>query len=196
MKKTTLFLLIFFPLQKSIAQYIKIDNGILSTAYIDPIGLGILDGKTTNYTVNLGVDYFEKSFFYLSSKVGYIQIGGKEDLNAWGTKVNELKHYLHMNTTLRTYVRKDAATCFVGVGPYYNVLLSNDRFNSVDYKDGYKVKSYLGALGEAGFHFDVKRLRLGLSVQYMYSLSPTASSSEIDMKNNNLGALTTIGYQI
>lgn len=197
MKKIALFVLILVPLKKSTAQYIKIDNGILSTAYIDPIGLGILEGKTSNYSVNLGVDYFEKKWFYLSTKVGYVKIGGTEIFNATeATKVSERKNYLHLNTSFRAFVRKDAATCFVGVGPYFNALLSSDRFNSADYKDGYKVKSYLGGLGEVGFHFDVKKMRLGFAVEYMRSLSPTASSPEIDLKNNNLGALATIGYRI
>lgn len=61
MKKIVLFTLLLLPLMESRAQYVKIDNGLMTTAYVDPIGLGIIDGRNTHYAVNLGIDYMEKN---------------------------------------------------------------------------------------------------------------------------------------
>lgn len=195
MKKLALILLLL-PFQNALAQHVKIDAGILSTGYWNKLGLGIVDGRAISPSVNLGIDYLETKWFYLSSQIGYTRIGGLEESTVpEKSKLRELQNYLHLNTTFRAFVRKGSLTGYIGAGPYLNILTGEEKFNHQYYKE-WDLKSYLGSKAEVGFHFDQNRIRFGLNANYMYSLSPTAKSSAMNMKNNNIGILASVGYKI
>ncbi|MCD8538940.1 MAG: hypothetical protein LRY55_03640 [Leadbetterella sp.] len=140
---------------------------------------------------------WKKKWFYLSSQIGYAKIGGTDEFNdPEPSTIQEIKNYLHFNTTIRAFQRKDALTWFAGIGPYYNLRIDGPSFTSADYKDFYKAKSYLGGRAEAGFHFDVSKIRFGLTGTYLYSFTHAAKTSAIGLKNNNLGFFASIGYKI
>lgn len=198
MKKTTLIILalICLTLQTLAAQHLKIDVGVLSTRYSNKVGLSIVDYKTISPAINLGVDYFERNWLYLSSQVGYTRIGGVEKFDfPEEYERKELSSYIHLNTNIRAFVRKRDLTGFIGLGPYLNFLIDNNRFTTVYYQ-GYEINNYFGTKTEAGFHFDTNMIRVGITATYLYSLTPSANSPALDLKNHNLGAFFSVGYKL
>lgn len=74
----------------------------------------------------------------------------------------------------------------------------SDKFENSILEDQYELKSYCGGKGEIGFTFDVQKLRLGLSVLHLYSITPTAKGLEwgLGLSNHNWGVFTSIGYRL
>ena len=68
--------LLFSPVAQ--AQFIKIDNGVLFSSFRNELKLDILTQRNTNYATALGIDYLQKKHFYVSSQIGYLQVGGHE----------------------------------------------------------------------------------------------------------------------
>lgn len=199
MKKTIFIIIVLLFIGKSVvlAQHIKIDNGILFSSYDNSKNLPILYDKVRTYSVNLGADYFEKKWFYLSSQVGYTKLGGKEENPFLADElkhVKESKNYLHMNTTFRAFKEISGLKIFVGLGPYLNILTGSKKFQSSIYHDFYDLKTYAGGKGEVGITHDINKFRIGLIGTYMLNLTPVASSVALDLRNNNFGAVVSIGY--
>lgn len=105
MKKIILLFSCFLLMNISYSQIIKIDNGFsitnLKTKKFDALHTNI-----SSYCGFIGIDYFNKKQFYLSSEIGYIRIGGKEtneDLPVTDSayKVFKSFKYGQVNTTFR-----------------------------------------------------------------------------------------------
>lgn len=195
-KKVILLPLLFLFCKIVNAQHIKVDNSLLVTSYTNSKDLPILYDKLRTYSIYLGADYLDKEWFYLSSQLGYVKIGGREKYHYIDTSGIEESSYIHLNTTFRIYKDNSGLRSFVGIGPYLNVLAGSNKFKTPVYNEFYGKKTYLGARGEAGFTCDINKIRLGLMVNYMLSLTPTASSSALNLRNNNLGGSISLGYLI
>ena len=59
-----------------------------------------------------------------------------------------------------------------------------------------QAKSHGGALGELGFYSDIKKLRLGMSAEYRYSLTPAGSNELVNLQNRSLGVMASIGFSL
>lgn len=192
MTKKFLLLTVFLFVYKIVdAQHIKIDNSVLVSSYTNNKDLPILYDKLNTYSISLGADYFDRKWFYLSSQIGYVKIGGKEDF--YDIKPQESAH-IQLNTTFRVYKDHLGLRAFVGVGPYLNILASSSKFDTPIYRNDYDKKTYVGGKGEAGLTYDINKFRIGLIGTYMLSLTPTASSVALDLKNNNWGGTISVGY--
>jgi hypothetical protein len=195
MKK--LFLLFLFASSAAQAQYLKMEHGFLASNYRNDLGIGFYDEKIRSYALNIGLDYLERKHFYLSSKVGYSEVGGKEnDMFLQGVKVKASYPYLLLSTTARAVLRQDIITYFLGAGPYYNVPLGDGAFVERDPTVTLEAKGYLGALGEAGFHADVQRLRLGVHVEYRHGLMGPVSGMVAKFRNHQFGAFASLGFRL
>lgn len=201
MKKIISLLILILIFQKSVvySQHIKVDNGILFSSYDNSKNLPILYDKVATYSVSLGADYLEKKWYYLSSQIGYTKLGGKEEnpfLADNFKKVKQTKNYVHLNTTFRAFKELSSFKIFVGAGPYLNILTGSSKFNNSIYHDFYDLKTFVGGKGEIGLTHDINKVRIGLIGTYMMNLSPTGSSSALNLRNNNLGAIVSLGYSL
>ena len=195
MKK--LFLLFLFASSAAQAQYLKMEHGFLASNYRNDLGIGFYDEKIRSYAFSLGLDYLESKHFYLSSKVGYSAVGGQEDhISLQDVKDKASHSYLLLSTTARAVLRQDIVTCFIGAGPYYNVPLGDGAFVERDPTVTLEAKGYLGALGEAGFHADVQRLRLGVHVEYRHGLTGPVSNMAAKVRNHHFGAFASLGFRL
>ena len=126
------------------AQYLKIDNGIVLSSFNNQRNLPYLYSDwTDSYSFSVGADYLMNNWFYVSSQIGYMTVGGKEastlsDAETQSERVinaTERGGYVHLNTTFRAYIANDAGiNLFIGVGPYLNVLAGNHRFANIAFE--------------------------------------------------------------
>lgn len=200
MTKTLTSLLLLMLAKNASGQYLKLDNGITLSSFQNKNNLSILSSsRSTSYSLMLGCDYLQKSWFYLSSQVGYLNLGGKEinsSLQGSDVNVSESKSYIHLNTTLRVYTKSSNLKFFLGVGPYLNFLAGTKNFNSDLYHPYYSFKKlYVGTKTEIGITEDIKRIRVGLIGSYMLNLSPSASSDYLNLNNKTFLVSFTTGYR-
>ena len=189
------------------AQFLKIDNGIVVSSFNNSRDLPYLySDATSSYSVSLGADYLTTDFFYVSSQIGYMAIGGREngtlsDLETQNDVVlntSEKAHYVHFNTTLRAFISRDnGMKFFIGIGPYLNILAGNQRFDSPAFEGFDDFENiYAGGKGELGITHDLNNLRIGLVGSYMPSLSSPVKSEVISLNSNAYSLMFTTGYHI
>lgn len=205
--RKNLLLAIFLFFTKSIyAQikkplYLKFDNGLTMSSFRSNPNLQLLEDVNVNYSASLGIDFQQTKWFYFSSQIGYMKIGGNETNNGLiGTpnyKISESSDYLHLNTTFRVATQRTGLNIFAGAGPYANVLISSKKLQGDLYKVGYEYKPfYYGGKTEIGFTHDLKKFRFGLVGSYMFNLSPTVSNNNLTLRNETFLATLSLGYVI
>ncbi|ODS86259.1 MAG: hypothetical protein ABS46_01305 [Cytophagaceae bacterium SCN 52-12] len=188
----------------SSAQYIKADFGVHSSAYANKIGLPIVDRKITGYSASIGLDHHKRKWFYLSSQIGLFQVGGIDRIHPTpgrgydeNGEFREKKNNIHLNTTFRAFIEeKKGLAFFLGAGPYLNIPTGSGRFENPFYRDFYSIKSYAGGKAETGFTADINRIRLGMTGAYLFSVTPSAESEALKLRNNNWVVSLFLGYRI
>jgi len=153
-------------MKMSYSQIIKIDNGFsitnLKTKKFDALHTNI-----SSYCGFIGIDYFNKKRFYLSSEIGYIRIGGKETNEALPVtdsayKVFKSFNYGQVNTTFRIQDNSKNTGVYLGAGPYFNILLDSDKFESPNYKSYTAQKLNFGCKTEVGYVVSLNKIKLSL----------------------------------
>ena len=181
------------------AQFVKIDNGVVISSFNNEKDLPFFQDRVINYSFLIGMDYMEKNWFYLSSQVGYMRLGGEETnplLQGEFSHITEHKSFVHFNTTFRGYIRSSGFKITAGLGPYINVLAANDDFDSSLY-EGYDYQAiHTGAISEFGLTHDTDKLRVGLIGRYMLGLSSTASTEFISLYTDAFSLMVTVGYNV
>jgi hypothetical protein len=88
--------------------YLKLDNGFSVSSLQSSPDLNILENTNTNYSAMLGVDFAQKKWFYFSSQLGYIRIGGNETnpglISTPFYKATENSDYVHLRASLKTFI--------------------------------------------------------------------------------------------
>ena len=205
--RKSIFLITFLFYTESInaqfskAKYFKLDNGFSFSSFQSSPSINILENTNTNYSALLGIDFSQKKWFYFSSQIGYIRIGGNETNNGLiGTsnyKLSENSDYVHLNTIFRIATKRPGLNVFAGVGPYFNILVSSKKFQGDFYKNDYEFKQlYAGGKTEIGITQDLHKIRVGLNGSYMFNLSTTASTSALQLNNNTFSAMLSVGYML
>jgi hypothetical protein len=208
MHKNLLLAILLFSTKSLFAQinkpaYLKFDNGLTVSSFRSNPNLQILEDVNVNYSASLGIDFQQTKWFYFSSQIGYMKIGGNETNNGLiGTpnyKISESSDYLHLNTTFRVAIQRTGLNVFAGVGPYANFLISSKKLQGDLYKVGYEYKPfYYGGKTEIGFTHDLNNFRLGLVGSYMFNLSPTVAVdvSSLTLRNETFSTILSLGYAI
>lgn len=187
-------------MKTSYSQTIKIDNGFsitnLKTKKFDALHTDI-----SSYCGFIGIDYFNKKRFYLSSEIGYIRIGGKEtneSLPATDSayKVFKSFSYGHVNTTFRIQDNSKNSGVYLGIGPYLNILLSSNKFQSPNYNSYTAQKLNFGFKTEAGYVVSLNKIKLGLNGAYLINISPMAKSAYNSFTYKAFIGSLTIGYKL
>ncbi|MEN7550761.1 hypothetical protein AAG747_22765 [Rapidithrix thailandica] len=136
--KQVLLIALLFSAQFVNAQVIKLDNGIAFSSFRNKKDLPMLSNSIKNYFVSVGIDFLEKKWFYLSSQIGYVKLGGKETNEFLDKDLRDVKSrtaFVHITTTFRMHPNRDKANFFVGLGPYVNILSDQNTIDVILYKD-------------------------------------------------------------
>jgi len=147
----------------------------------------------------VGIDCFEKKWFHLSSQIGYLQIGGRQTnpfLSEEFRNVEEVSNFIHLNTIFRAHLKNSSGKIFVGVGPYLNVLINNDTFDSSLFEGFTYQRLQLGSRAEFGINHDINNFRVGVLNSYMLGLSSIASTEFMKINADVISVTLTLGYRI
>lgn len=195
MYRKIIIALVFTVVAKtSSAQFVKLNNGILFSSFNS--NLSVLGDKVSSHSISLGADYLNNRWFYLSTEVGYMKLGGQEsnpNIQEFA-HIIEKKNYIHLNTTFRIYKELSRLRVFIGLGPHINILTGSEKFTTPMYHDYYNLKSYGGAKGEMGVTHDFSNFRIGIVGSYMKSVTEAGSSSAMTLSNNSFEGKLSIGY--
>lgn len=203
------------------AQVIRVDGGMafskLST-YKSPFG-DVLNKFITPFQMSVGIEYMDKNSFYLSSSIGYLRKGGKDDLTennseigAKPTKgtVKYLMDYLTVNTlfNIKKEVRREIY--YVGIGPRVDfkvkdkskLKLQSEIENLNNHAPIPGTQSVvLGLKCDAGFWYRLDdHFRLGAHISYLPSFTKTWSSPvegvEMYQKDRTFTLGIALGYAL
>lgn len=197
--KFTIIIILLSQSSTVFSQVLKVNNGI-SISSVKSKKVDMLSKSMSAYSFSLGVDYLEKEHFYLSSEIGYLKKGGKEEneyLPEPYTNVKETWNYIHLNTTIRYPIRVQEVThFFIGAGPALDILIDSKKFKTSIY-EGYELETIVpGLKGELGYMQDWNNIRFGLNFSYIYDLNKTAKTEFTSLKNNIYQVMFSIGYRI
>ncbi|WP_103864869.1 outer membrane beta-barrel protein [Aquimarina sp. I32.4] len=201
MKKLIIFsLILFFTKPLLFAQVIKLENGVVASSMSDG-AIDVLNKKIITYSALIGMDYWETKSFYLSSQVGYLRKGGKEEnplLSGDQAKFKEAWNYIHLNTTMRfPFKLKDNTHIFIGIGPKMDFLVGSEKFKSSLYSSGFKMNTTtFGGKAEMGLVHDFDKYRIGINFSYLHDLTTAASTEFMDLKNNAFSGMLSVGYRL
>lgn len=136
---------------------------------------------------------------YISSQVGFVQLGGRQLNRLLADEfqdVRETQHFMHLNSVFRAYLSGELGKLTVGVGPYVNVPLGNDEFDSRLFNGFSYERIHTGLKGEVGILKDIDRLRIGIMGSYLFDLTPVASTEFMDIGIDATSIFVSIGYRI
>lgn len=216
MKKTGLLLIgLTFAILLN-GQTIKIQGGTsistldwkLKGINVDPFYNETLIG----YSVFAGLDYFDKQYFNLSSNIGMIRKGGKDEIvltdqsgELTGQAITEKPtlDYLSINTMIDLKYRiKETVSPFISFGPRFDYLVSSSKqFDSLEEIDELKSTSFGLILG-GGLKYDISNLQFGLRADYYldftkvadWTIENTGNGGEVTV--NTITINLTIGYRL
>lgn len=159
------------------SQVIKLNNGFLVTKTTNKKGNFMKDNLMT-YAISLGIDYFEHDYYYLSSEVGYIKLGAKENnsyIDNKHTPVSETWNNVQFNTTFRVRYPLQSFFIYLGLGPKIDLLLDKNKFSSNFLQDiPERNRLNIGAKSEIGFAYDFPKIRIGVNYSYNFNFMSVA----------------------
>jgi len=212
MKKAVLFLIGLTCAILTYGQTVKIQGGT-SISNLDWKLKGVdvapfLDENLIGYSVFAGVEYLDKKHFNLSSNIGLIRKGGKEEVNLFSEDGYVEKYiekqtldYLSINTTIDLkHQIKENITPFVSVGPRFDYLINNSkRFDELKEIGALKDTS-IGLILGGGLKYDVSNIQLGLRIDYYLDFTKIAdwtyenTDSGVEVSSNTFTIGLSVGY--
>lgn len=216
MKKTGLLL---FGLTIAIltnAQIVKIQGGTSFSKLnwqLKGMNIGPIYNETLmGYSILAGVDYWDKKYFNISSNVGFIRKGGKDEFELidqygelTGQTITEKPtlDYLSINTMIDLkYKIKEAITPFISFGPRFDYLVSSSKhFDSLKEIDALNSSS-IGLIFGGGLKYDISKIQFGLRADYyldftkvaVWTIEDTGIDGEVTVKTFSINL--TIGYKL
>ncbi len=136
-----------------------------------------------DYSIFVGLDFFEEQYFNLSSSIGMIRKGGKSEFPLFDENLELIGQimqkpfldYLSINTTIDLkYELIKAISPFLSFGPRLDYLInSSNHFDSL--KDINELKKYtFGLIIGVGLRYDLSKFHLGLRSDYYYDFTKIA----------------------
>lgn len=172
----------------------------------------IFDKSVKPFQMSVGLEYWDKEHFNLSSSIGYLRTGGRNKVvigdEDGGILDPDFKHkyfvdYLTVNTLFNIKQTNHRQTYYFGIGPRldFKVGSKDNSSKGVEYVNGKMPELNTVVFGlkcEAGIWFDLDdHFRLGANVSYLPSFtkawtSPVAPDVTMTTRSFTLGV--SLGY--
>lgn len=163
------------------------------------------------YSVFAGLDYLNKDYFSLSSNIGLLRKGGRQEVTfiditgkPVGTSIQNAKlDYLSINTTIDLkYPLKYKLLPFISIGPRLDYLINYSKeFNILNDINAINRYNY-GLLTGLGAKYDLNKLQIGLRADYYLNFGSIADwpagrdNLGVRVTDNTLTINATIGYRL
>lgn len=216
MKKTGLLLIGLTIAVLTYGQTIKIQGATsiskldwkLKGMNIDPFYNETLVG----YSIFAGLDYLDKPYYNLSTNIGMIRKGGKDEVvltdlfgELTGQTITEKPtlDYLSINTMIDLkYKIKETVTPFISFGPRFDYLVSSsNHFDSIEEIEELKSTS-IGLILGGGLKYDISNIQFGLRADYYLDFTKVADWTIENTENGGEVTVNTftinlsIGYRL
>ncbi len=188
------------------SQVIKVEHGMALTS----LTLKDIDlyKWICPYQTSIGLDYMDKGWYVLSSNIGCIRKGGRDDLYFPGitdivqTEQTIALDYLTLNTTCRIKgTSSDKYTFYAGVGPRLDILLkkhetSNPRMNGSNLSTLPKGNPLVAGLKcEVGFNYTIiGGYQIGVNAAWLPSFTHCIDGTAVHDRTFTIGLV--FGYQL
>ncbi|BDX39098.1 hypothetical protein CYCD_24530 [Tenuifilaceae bacterium CYCD] len=196
----------------SFGQIVKLQTGTLFSHLNWEVGsVNIFNKTIVGHSLFLGVDYYNKKHFNLSSNIGLIKKGGKDEImytDDSGVIIDSktdkaLLEYLSVNTIVDfKYPVNDKLSPFISAGPRLDILIDYNRhFDSLD-QLGDLNKLSVGFIVGGGVKYQLNKLEVGFRIDYYLNLNKVADwPAETNRLSGSVSDRTfttnfTIGYRI
>ncbi|TAE87612.1 MAG: hypothetical protein EAY81_03815 [Bacteroidetes bacterium] len=165
----------------------------------------LYDNYRQSTPVFIGVDYFNKKYFNLSSNVGYVEKGGEVagiQVNGSDFKIETWVRYISLNTCGNVKYQLDKRlTIFANIGPRIDFLIDSDNsFFKVYQKSNGLNKINVGLTYGAGIKYRINKTIVGFSTNSNYNFNQivdlSGSGNRITINDQTLLLLFSIGYEI
>ena len=195
-------------------QIVKVQGGISISKLdwrVSTFNGGLYDKTLIGYSLFAGIDYFDKQYFNLSSNIGMVRKGGKDEVqyfDQFGSPLGTLivkptLDYLSINTTIDFKYRiKKTIIPFIGLGPRFDYLLNASRhFDGLKELDELKSIS-IGLILGGGLKYEISNLQFGLRADYYLDFTKIAnwtiedSGVEGKVSVNTFTINLSIGYRL
>lgn len=197
-------LICLFCSERVFSQVIKIENGV-SFSKMNLPG-NVFHDNLSMYSMNVGCDYLERKWYFLSSEIGYVRKGGAEnavyiddpsDLRAIHLK-NTLD-YITINASFNVKYNFRGFNLYAGIAPTLDFLVKN-RFKSDAPEENQNEEIFpahkivLGFKPSIGIFYDTDKIRLNIETSYMKNITKLSRSNS--MKANTFLLSFGIGYKL
>lgn len=175
---------------KVYSQSVFIENGVSLSSLQN-----VYDQMICKYHMNVGVNYLDKKWCFLSSSLGYLRKGGQysylyaEEIGKESSLChNESAKYVTLNTLFNLKYEKSNMIFYLGIGPQIGVNVGNSIISDYDKlkKINYCLKSTLG------INCCLNRFLLGGSFGYIPTLGHMFETKEGNDKTFTVSLL--VGY--
>ena len=151
------------------------------------------DKNLVGYAVFAGVDYLDKKYFNLSTNIGMISKGGKENEQTQNGILtgNVIMNYFSVNTALDLkFPIKDKFIPYLSFGPRFdNSLFDNNILSN------FKSTS-IGLIFGGGLKFDLNKYQLGLRYDYYQDFTKLVDTYGISRYQRAFDINMTLGYKL
>jgi hypothetical protein len=197
MKRISLILLCSMFIVNGYSQVIKFDNGITFNS-LKGDKFDLFPGKVNAYSALVGLEYFERKWFYLSSEIGYLKLGGKDNgtIDGIPTHNEQTWNYGQINTSFRARTTSRKTEFYLGGGPYANVLLGSGTFDNELYNGYTAERVNWGIKSELGITQNINKVRIGVNGSYLLPISATVKSQYTKMNLRSPAIYLSLGYRL
>ena len=167
-------------------QTINVQSGITLSKLQWTLGnsdFGSYDKVKIGSSTFVGIDYLDKTYFNVSSNLGFITKGGKETINIrdesgiiLSEKVEKASlNYVSLNSTFNIkYPIKEKIIPFVSLGPRVDYLLSySNDFDCIEDIDALNKINY-GLIVGCGVKYDFQKIQLGVRADRYVNINKIA----------------------
>lgn len=161
----------------------------------------VLNKNVFIFSGGLGLDWLESNNYYISSELGYTQIGGKEENPSLPSPYTEMQKkwgFISLSSAFRYKIPIENSFFFLGAGPKLNLALeSSSAFADTLYDGGFKMKTVnFGLNTEIGYMYDWDDFRAGIVGSYLIGITPIASTEFAKLKSNPLYFSLSFGIKL
>ncbi len=200
--KSMLLVFCLFTFSQSFAQRMQVQVGpVLSNLgwdYWDGPKYELFKDNYTGYAMQVGMEFFDTGYFSLTTNLGYIQSGGKQDVlykeDAFSPgfikSENVVLNYISLNSMVNFKFRiEEKFLPYIGLGAKFDFLTSySEIFDDFEENDALN-KEMFGVLMGYGLNYDIdNKWRCGFGGIYHLNLDEVAEmwdSSGIDLNQMN-----------
>ena len=155
---------------------VKMEGGV---GFSSMRGMDLFNEVAHPFYFTVGAEYLDRDWFHLSSNVGVVRKGGKDDLRIsmdeeadWSLRGT----FLTLNTLFDVKkVSYDGYTFYAGAGPVLNIKMGkSEKISSKSHDESLGMDFnpvHLGVRCELGVKKDFKRTALGLVASYQTALT-------------------------